>query len=166
MMKSRLEQALTIIAVAVILGFGVNIISANRIPFIGKWPSISGSDTVAVPPSAEEGDPLFISLDEAAARYQSRNVVFVDARDPEDFEYGRVAGAINLPYDYIEDYWENVVPLIPRDNELVIYCSGTECEQSLFLAREFVYQGYEKVFIFYGGWREWERAGLPTEERE
>jgi len=164
MMKSRIGQALTILALAVIVAIGVNIFSANRILLIGEWPSISGSDTVAVPPSAQEGDPLFISLDDAAARHQSRNVLFIDARDPEDFEYGHILGAINLPYDYVEDYWDEVVPRIPGDKELVIYCSGTECELSLFLGREMVAEGYEKIFVFYGGWREWEGAGLPIEK--
>jgi rhodanese-related sulfurtransferase len=158
-----IRQALIVIVFAAVVAVCSNLISGSGIPLVGNWPSVSGSDTVAVPPSADEGDPPFISLDEAAAKFQLRDAVFIDARDPEDYEYGRIRGALNLPYDYLEDYWDEVVPELPKDKQYVIYCSGTECELSLFLARDMVYDGFEKVFIFYGGWREWERAKLPTE---
>lgn len=165
-MDARIRQALIIIILSVVFAVGANMLSSNRIPFIGNWPSISNSDSVAVPPSADEGDPPFISLDEAAAKYQSRNVVFIDARDSEDYEYGHIKGSINLPYDYLEEYWDRIALGIPKDNDIIICCSGTECESSLFLGREMVYQGYKKIFIFYGGWREWERAGLPITKGE
>ena len=158
-----IRQALIVIVFSVAVAVCSNLIVGSGIPLVGNWPSVSGSDTVAVPPSAAEGDPPFISLDEAAAKFQLRNAIFIDARDPEDCEYGRIRGAVNLPYDYLEDYWNEVIPGLPKDKHNIIYCSGTECELSLFLARDMVYDGFEKVFIFYGGWREWERAKLPTE---
>jgi len=162
-MKQRIKQAVWIIAVSVLLALGINALSEKGIPLEGHWPSINNSYEVAIPPSADEGDPPFVSLDEAAAKYQSRKAIFIDSRDPEDFEHSRIKGAINLPYDYLEDYWDEVIPTIPKDREVIIYCSGTECELSLFLARDMVYHGYENVYIFYGGWREWERARLPME---
>jgi rhodanese-related sulfurtransferase len=161
-----IKQALTLFILAAIVAVGLNLVSNSRIPFVGSWPSVIGTDTVAVPPSAEEGDPPFLSLDEAATKFQQRDAVFIDARDLEDYEYGRIKGAISFPYDYMEDYWDRVVPGLSRDKQYIIYCSGTECELSLFMARELVYNGFEKVFVFYGGWREWERAGLPIERGE
>ncbi len=160
-MKLRLMPPLIIIVLSIIVALISNTVSDNRIPLIGSWPSISGSDSVIIPPSAEEGDPPFISLDLAATKFQSKDILFIDAREPEDYEIGRIRGAINLPYDYMEDYWDEVLTDIAIDREIVVYCSGSECESSLFLARELVYKGYENIFIFYGGWREWERAKLP-----
>ncbi|MEW5924375.1 MAG: rhodanese-like domain-containing protein [Candidatus Zixiibacteriota bacterium] len=148
---------------ATVLAIIVNIASGSRIPFVGDWPSISGSDSVAVPPSAAEGDPPFVSLDEAAARYQSPGTLFIDARDTEDYAVAHIRNAINIPYDYIDDFRDQLMS-IPLKQELVIYCSGTECELSLFLGREMQDIGYQKIFIFYGGWREWERAGLPMDK--
>jgi len=162
-MKDGIKQAVVIILISVIAAFGVNYFSSNGIAYVGNWPSVSGSDSIAVPPSADEGDPPFISLDEAAAKYQSSDIVFIDARDPEDFDYAHIKGAISIPYDYLEDYWKAESTGIPKNNEIVIYCSGAECESSLFLGREMVYQGYTNIMVFYGGWREWERAGLPIE---
>lgn len=162
-MSTRIKQAVLLVVISVILAVVVNLVSARRIPFHGEWPSISGSDSVIVPPSAQPGDPPFISLDEAAAKFQSKNVVFIDARDTADFKLGRIRGAHNLPYDYYEDFWTSVMKDIPSDREIVIYCSGDECELSLFLGRELAARGYDKVFIFYGGWREWAKAKLPVE---
>jgi len=161
-MKTGVKQSLIIIMMATILAIAVNFASTNRLPLKGNWPSISGSDSVAVPPSAEEGDPPFISLDEAAARFQSSGTLFIDARDPEDYVVGHIRGSMNIPYDYIEDYYDALWS-IPKDRSIVIYCSGTECELSLFLGRDMQYESYERVYVFYGGWREWEKANLPIE---
>lgn len=165
-MKIRIKQALIITILAIIIALGVNTVSNNRIPFFGSWPSITGSDSVVVPPSAEEGDPLFISLDEAASKFQLKRVLFIDAREPEDYNLGRIRGSINLPYDYLEDYWDDVAPSLSKEKGFVIYCSGSECESSLFLGRDMAYEGFKNIYIFYGGWREWKRAGLPIEGAE
>ena len=149
-------------ALSSIVGLAANSFTENGIPYIGNWPSLIGSDTIIVPPSADEGDPLFISLDEAAALFQSSSVLFIDARDPEDYEYGHIKGAINIPYDYLEDMTDPRVTAIPPGQKMVIYCSGAECESSLHLGRDFQYEGYSDIFIFFGGWREWERARLPV----
>jgi len=161
-MKLRFKQPLILLILSVVIALLANTISSNRIPFVGNWPSVSGSDTIVIPPSAEEGDPAFISLDEAATKFQSRNTLFIDAREPEDYEFGHIKGAINLPYDYLEDYWDDIIKDISPDREIVVYCSGSECESSLFLGRELSETGYNHVYIFYGGWREWERSGLPA----
>ncbi|MBN2226590.1 MAG: rhodanese-like domain-containing protein [candidate division Zixibacteria bacterium] len=165
-MSTAIRQAVPLVILALILAVVSNVVLPNRIPYIGNWPSLAGSDSVIVPPSAQEGDPPFISLDEAAALSQSSRVIFVDSRYPEDYVYGRIAGSINLPFELIEDFWDRVTLNMPKDREYVVYCSGDECETSLLLGREMVYQGYEKVYVFFGGWREWERAGLPVERGE
>jgi len=165
-MSTSIRQAVLLTILALILAALSNTVLPNRIPYVGEWPSLAGSDSVIVPPSAEEGDPPFISLDEAAALSQSSNVIFLDARDPEDYIYGRIAGALNLPFEMLDDYWDSVTLQMPKDKQYIAYCSGDECETSLLLGREMVYQGYEKVYVFFGGWREWERAGLPVERGE
>jgi rhodanese-related sulfurtransferase len=163
-MRSRVGQALVLIFISVILAFGANTFSGRGIPLKGNWPSISGSDSVIVPPSAEAGDPPFISLDEAAAKFQSPGILIIDARDSADYDAGHIKGAVNLPFDYMDDYWNKVMAGVDKKREIVIYCSGEECELSLMLGREMAGRGYSRISIFYGGWREWERAKLPIEK--
>lgn len=166
-MRANIKQIIILLAISTILGIASNLFSGNGIAFVGDWPSlISESDSIIKPPSAEEGDPPFISLDEAAGKYQDKNVLFIDARDPEDFELAHIKGAVSIPYEYLEDDWDAMSSGIPEDRPLVIYCSGSECELSLLLGREMAYQGYKSIFIFYGGWREWEHAGLPVERSD
>ncbi len=163
-MKTGIRQAILLTTLAVILGLATNTLTETGIPFFGNWPSLAGSDSIIVPPSADEGDPPFISLDEAAAKFQTPGILFIDARDPEDYEYGHIKGAISIPYDYLEDINDPRVTSVPKDQGMVIYCSGTECESSLYLGRDFQYKGYTEVSIFFGGWREWNEAGLPVEQ--
>ncbi|SYZ73518.1 conserved hypothetical protein [Candidatus Zixiibacteriota bacterium] len=163
-MRSRILQAILLILISVIFAFGANRFSGRGIPIRGNWPSISGSDSVIVPPSAQPGDPPFISLDEAAAKFQTPGVMILDARDTADYDAGHIRGAINLPFDYFDDFWDKVMTGVAKDREVVIYCSGEECELSLMLGREMANRGFSRIYIFYGGWREWEKAGLPIEK--
>jgi len=91
-------------------------------------------------------------------------VIFLDAREPEDYSAGHIRGAINLPYESLDAYWPKVAESLPKESEIITYCSGDECESSLFLGRELLDKGFEHVLVFYGGWREWEKASLPIEK--
>ena len=169
-MTMRLRQTAILFLLSIIIGIIFNFISGNGIPLIGNWPIWRGTEP-AIPPSAEEGDPPFISLDEAAALFQTPGVLFIDSRDPEDFELNRIKGAINIAYDYLPDedyegYWEDLANEIAHDRPIVIYCSGTECELSLYLGRDMTQFGYKDVRIFYGGWNDWVNAELPMEKEE
>ena len=161
-MNGRLTQALVLVVIAVAVAFITNSARDENLALVGNWPSISGSDSIIVPPSAEEGDPPFISLDEAAAKFQTPEVIFIDARYPEDYAEGHIRGAINLPYEELDQYWDKVAPTIPKDRPVVVYCSGEECELSLMLAREMVVKGWKDIYVFFGGWREWQKSKLPT----
>ena len=118
-----------------------------------------------MPYSYQKDDPPAVSLDYAMMRFQSEGTIFVDARYPEDYKSGHVKGAINFPYEQFEQYSSQVMPKLPFDKEIITYCDGTECEASLLLARELRDRGYKNVKIFFGGWSEWQKAGLPVEVR-
>ena len=72
--------------------------------------------------------------------------------------------SINLPFDSFDDYWEEVQALMPTDALIITYCSGSECEASLHLARLLVEDyGYTNVEIYFGGWQCWYNNRLPIE---
>ena len=60
-----IRQAIILLAVSIALGFGVNLISPNRVDYIGKFRDLSSGDNPIVPPTAEPGDPPFIGINEA-----------------------------------------------------------------------------------------------------
>ncbi|MCK4857956.1 MAG: rhodanese-like domain-containing protein [candidate division Zixibacteria bacterium] len=163
-MNNIFLRGLTTIIIATIVGTIANLASPNRIEWFGFWPNVLDSDSVWLSPSYEEGDPPAIHLGAAFDRYLSRSYLFVDSREPEEYETWHIVGAISLPFDDIDEYWPQVEPLMPVDTPIVIYCSGSECESSLYLARYMVEDlGYQNVEIFFGGWRAWYNERLPIE---
>lgn len=162
-MKNWLVQVIVLLVLSTVAALVVNATRASGIALIGNWPSrVAAGGEPIVPPSAEDGDPPFITLDDAVAKYQSADVVFIDARDPEDYAYGHIRRAINIPFDYLDDYWEGVIASLERTGDYVVYCSGSECETSLHLGRFLCDLEFENVTVFYGGWHEWQNNGLPT----
>jgi len=162
-----LIKSLIVILVGSAIGLTYNAVSPSGIALVGNWSPKTTSDSLAVPYGYEEDtDPPAISLDYAMMKFQSRNTIFLDARYPEDFRAGRIKGAINLPYEESEEYAPQVLPQLPKEEEIIAYCDGTECESSLLLARELRELGYKDVKVFFGGWQEWLKAGLPVETGE
>jgi len=163
-MKKALGQILLLGSFAVVLGLGRNVVAPGQIPWVGSWPTVDvKADSVVPPPSAQKDDPPQLTLTEAKAKFQDKSVIFLDAREPEDYSAGHIAGAWLLPFDEFDTYWPTVEPKLPKDQEIVTYCSGADCELSLFLARHLRELGYTKLSIFYGGWLKWQTEKMPID---
>ena len=164
-MKTKwLLQIIIILALSTAAAMALNFVRGGGVALVGNWPSgISGSNGPVEPPSSEAGDPPFITIEDAATKFQSSDIIFIDSRSPEDFAYGHIRGAVSIPFDYIDEHWEAVIASLDPGRTYVVYCSGTECETSLFLGRYLSDLGFEHLFIFFGGWQEWKDNGLPTE---
>lgn len=160
----EITRAVLLVLLWALIAAAVNAVSPAQIAWVGTWPSTYGEDSAAVPPSYEEGDPELLRLDQALAKFQSTGITFIDAREPEDFAMGHLPGAVNLPFDYYDDYADSVLPQIPKNHEIVTYCGGADCELSLYLARQLKMEGYTTVSIFFGGYEAWQEAGLPLKE--
>ncbi|MEW5700850.1 MAG: rhodanese-like domain-containing protein [Candidatus Zixiibacteriota bacterium] len=167
MHASRLFRQIILLACpAVILGVGRNLVVPGGIPWVGQWGATvqAAADSIVPPSSVQPGDPPFLTLTQAEAKHTDKNVVFVDARYPADYEQGHITGAVLLPFEMFDDYWAGVEERLPKDREIVTYCGGSECELSLFLARLLRQKGYGQVSVFFGGSTIWEQEGLPMEK--
>jgi rhodanese-related sulfurtransferase len=156
-------RAVLIVFAAALMALAVNAASPRHIAWVGTWPSTYGADTAAVPPSYQTGDPPILRLDEAIAKFQSSEAIFVDAREPEDYAAGHIPGAISFPFDEYDENADRALPLLSKDKEIVVYCGGADCELSLYLARQLRTVGYEHLAIFFGGITSWQESGLPME---
>ena len=105
--------------------------------------------------------PMMVNLEFSKYHFDSGSAVFIDARDPEDYESGHIQHSINIPYDYYEDY-EEIIEGLDEDGVYIIYCSGDECSLSIDLA-DYLYNEklIDKLLIFEGGWPEWRDALYP-----
>lgn len=165
-----LKQFLILLVLATVLGLAVNVVSPNSIPLIGKYRSLSSGSGPIVPPTAEQGDPPFIDINQAQIEYEIGSAQFVDAREPEEFMCGTIPGSINIPFELMPEgdlapYLDSALAGAPRDRALVVFCSGEECDLSLHLGRNLYTYGYTNVLIFFGGSREWEKFGFEIERR-
>lgn len=104
--------------------------------------------------------PRLVSLSQAYELYREK-IVFIDARDVDQFEKGHIAGAINVPYFSIDEFI-NRLDGVDKTDPVVTYCEGADCDMSIRLGNELFSKGFKKVFVFIGGWDEWEKSGYPV----
>ena len=164
------KQVLVLVLVSAVLGFGRAYLVPGGIEAVGKWRTLSGGDGPIVPPTAEEGDPPFIDIDVAQMEHSTGRTIFIDAREPEEFECGTIPGSINIPFEQLPEgdlgvYLDEMLGGASKNATMVTFCSGEECDLSLHLARNMQYVGYTQVMIFFGGSREWEKFELEVERR-
>lgn len=103
--------------------------------------------------------PIDIKLDFAKALFDKK-YTFIDSRDPADFNAGTIQGAINIPYHELEQN-KSKLDALPKDRVYVVFCSAA-CDVSIDLAYAMAKEGFDKVYIFHGGWDDWKSAGYPA----
>ena len=139
--RGVLWEATALVAAAMVFGFAYTAVTAKGV--------FARSGTAAKPAA-----PRVISYEEAKALYDQGGILFVDARPPFDFGLGHIKGAINLP---LKDFSEagQILELMQKDQPLVTYCDGEDCNSSVMLAAKLDSSGYKNVTVFFGGWKEW-----------
>jgi rhodanese-related sulfurtransferase len=105
-------------------------------------------------------EPKMINLEQAYILFNN-GAKFIDAREDIDYNKGHISKAINI---YFYSYEENEDKLngISKDEVIVTYCNGTDCDLSVLLGNKLAEIGYKKVFVFFGGWLDWGKASYPT----
>lgn len=140
-------------------------------------PTASPEDSAQQSPDAAGGsfiDSLgeLISIEQAVQIYNlqydennTRQVIFLDAREADKFAESHIPGAFNLtPDSFFNDTLPEGVGFWPKDSLIVVYCSGGECDAShLVQARLMQEKAFTSVFIIQAGLPGWQSAGLPTE---
>src|SRR6476661_2226581 len=113
----------------------------------------SGTDLV------NEAKQRITEIEPSAARaaHGAPDTVFVDVREPNEYNLGRVPGAIPLPRGTIETRGEG---MLPRGKTLVVYCGGGS--RSALAADTLQQMGYD-VRSLRGGYRGWVEGGGPVE---
>jgi rhodanese-related sulfurtransferase len=106
-----------------------------------------------------------IDTDDARYLFGEQKVLFVDAREPEEYKAAHIKGAINIPAGTKPD---QLGPLQNKLKEklLVIYCQGVGCHLSDKTAYMLYSAGYRKLVIFFGGWLKWKKYNYPIEAQK
>ena len=153
--KKLIQQVASIVILSFIIGFGVNF------SLIKKY--FQGEFRHAFFLSEEYPLIRFISLAEAEELFSRGEALFIDTRSEKDFQAGHIFGAKNIPF--VEHEEEKVLNLLsfPLEKTLVVYCDGSECQSSVELAKFLHKHDFRDIRVFFGGWVEWVRGGLPVD---
>jgi molybdopterin/thiamine biosynthesis adenylyltransferase/rhodanese-related sulfurtransferase len=100
-----------------------------------------------------------ISTVDANERLRSADApLFVDVREPDEWEEGHVPGAIHVVRGRLESQIEGLVP--DKSREIVVYCSVGA--RSAFATKALGEMGYEDVVNLDGGFADWKRNGFEV----
>ena len=105
-------------------------------------------------------EPKVINLEQAYLLFNN-GAKFIDARENIDYNEGHISKAINI-YFYSFEENEDKLNGISKDEAIVTYCNGTDCDLSILLGNKLAEIGYNNVFVFFGGWLDWIKASYPT----
>ena len=99
-----------------------------------------------------------IAPSDAVAKHGG-DVVFLDVREPNEWNLGHVPGAVHIPRGQLEN---KVEVAIDRDKEVVVYCGGGS--RSTLAADTLRQMGYTKVSSLRNGFRGWAEGGGEIED--
>jgi rhodanese-related sulfurtransferase len=92
-------------------------------------------------------------------------IVFIDARDEQRYRAGHIPGAYEFDPYRPETYFAEVLPVCQAAEQIVVYCNGGDCDDSVtaaILLRD-VGIANQKIMIYTGGITEWITNRLPVE---
>lgn len=95
-----------------------------------------------------------VSATDALATHAQGGVTFLDVRDLQEVNLGRIPGAVHISRGNLEN---KVEAIVPRDAPLVVYCGGGG--RSALAADTLRQLGYTNVSSLAGGFRGWAEAG-------
>lgn len=85
---------------------------------------------------------------------EQSSAVFVDCREPNEFNLGHVPGAVFIPRGQLE---QQIEARVARERRIIIYCASGN--RSALGADTLQQMGYTNVASLAGGFRGWVEAG-------
>ena len=89
---------------------------------------------------------------------EKTGIVLVDARSEDSYEEKHIKTAINIPSSKIMES----LSLMPKEKEIIVYCSILKCSLSEEFVRTLQYLGYTNTGYIKGGLEDWEKRGYPV----
>lgn len=161
--STTIKELILLIGLSVVSALLVNFFSPRGIALIGDWDTSKG-----VVNAKSKNNPIqhgieIDDIEQAKKLYDSGSVLLVDARSAHLYQKGHIKGAVSLPVDRFDEYIDSFLDAHPDASDIVVYCSGRECDQAHRLAQQLMNVGYEKCRVFIDGFEGWRNAGYPIE---
>jgi rhodanese-related sulfurtransferase len=105
----------------------------------------------------------WIDVDELANRLQVGGIAVIDVRGPDEFTgpLGHIADALNLPVGELQSRLIEIDA--PKDRPVILVCrTDRRSAAAAVLLRD---TGFHDVRVLRGGMEQWNRNGLPVQDR-
>jgi len=88
-----------------------------------------------------------------------KKIVIIDARAPQDFKKGHIAGAVSLLNADVEKKAEK---LIDKGSVIVVYSNDADCPASGIVAKKLDSMGFGTVYDYNPSYADWVNMGYPV----
>ena len=95
----------------------------------------------------------------AIARRAQGGAVFLDVREPSEWNLFRIPGAVHVPIGTLADA---AAAKVPRDRDVIVYCNAGA--RSILATDQLRAMGWTRVSSLGGGVRAWMDAGGELED--
>ena len=100
-------------------------------------------------------------IDVPEANENADDYIFLDAREPEEYQISHIPGARYIGY---KKFNEDLLEGISHDDKIIVYCSvGYRSEK---IGKKLEKLGYTTVYNLYGSIFEWINCDLPLENQQ
>lgn len=161
--EKRVKEIICLLSAAVIVAFFTNYFSPAGIALKGDWDTEKGVVSARSKSDVVEHGIEIQSAVEARRLFDAGDTLFVDARNTQSYDEGRIKGAVLLSVHNYEDRIDSFAAKYAPDQKIVTYCSGRECDDSHKLAQMLYAEGYIDVRVFIDGYPAWLAEGFPVE---
>ena len=156
--RTPIGQVAFLVLLSCIIGFGSNLVRADKIP----WIAVELVTAESIDNNVETGESVLVAISlEQAKNLFEQDILFVDARDEKYYDAGHIQGA--LKNAFLMELIFNIEKQQNKSDALVVYCGDPGCGDSEDLAYNLQDSGFTKIYVFKGGWLEWSNAGYPSE---
>ncbi|HEY8223892.1 MAG TPA: rhodanese-like domain-containing protein [Pyrinomonadaceae bacterium] len=119
--------------------------------------------------SQTKGGVALMSAEELKSKLDGNEpVIIIDVRSSDTYANSdqKIKGAIHVKVRRLK-HRLNFAPLkdVPKDRQIVTYCSCPADESAIAAARILLESGYTRVRALKGGWREWVKISGQTESK-
>lgn len=90
---------------------------------------------------------------------KTESLYVINVLDKALYDDCHIKGSIQVPFDKVTAF----AARLPKETELVIYCSNYMCSASGDVARQLGQLGFKHVWAYEAGMAEWFVRGLPIE---
>lgn len=89
----------------------------------------------------------------------SKRLKVLNVLSAETYKDAHIKNSINVPLAELKSFAEYT----PKDTCIVVYCAHSNCDASARAWHVLHELGFDNLFAYEGGMREWHDAGYPTE---